>query len=73
MHPLVREVLAHRYLYYVLSQPVITDYDYDMLERRARQELPTEETLFTVGSSRPEDYPEEVVSRARELLDVDLL
>ncbi len=27
-----KEVLKHKYLYYVKSEPTITDYEYDMLE-----------------------------------------
>lgn len=32
---LQRELLKHKYLYYVKSKPVISDYDYDMLEEKS--------------------------------------
>lgn len=47
-HPLMKELLAlpiydqcliHRFLYYVLSRPVMNDREYDMLERDANKEL----------------------------------
>lgn len=73
MHPLVRDVLGHRYLYYVLTTPVISDETYDELESCARRTVPRDDPhaqlLFTVGSSLPEDYPEEALNRANELLE----
>ena len=33
-------IMAHRYLYYVETSPIISDYEYDMLERRALREYP---------------------------------
>jgi len=32
---LQKELLKHKYLYYVKSQPIISDYDYDMLEEKS--------------------------------------
>lgn len=29
-----KEILRHKYLYYILAQPEISDYSYDMLERK---------------------------------------
>ena len=29
-----KELLKHKYLYYVKSAPIISDYDYDMMERK---------------------------------------
>ncbi|HBI00628.1 MAG TPA: hypothetical protein DDY18_03285 [Flavobacterium sp.] len=31
---LQKELLKHKYLYYVKSAPIISDYDYDMMERK---------------------------------------
>lgn len=36
LQQLEHEIMVHRYLYYVECQPVISDYEYDMLERKAR-------------------------------------
>ena len=32
---LQKELLRHKFLYYVLNTPEITDYDYDMLEQKS--------------------------------------
>lgn len=58
------EVLYHRYLYYVLGEPEITDYEYDMLERRLGREQPGSAVFNSVGSSLAGDYPPEVAERA---------
>lgn len=29
-----KEILKHKYLYYIKCRPIISDYDYDMLERK---------------------------------------
>jgi len=68
MNPLEIQLLAHRYLYYVLQRPVLTDYVYDMLERKIRKRLPETSVVWEVGSERPEDYNEEVRAYAAELL-----
>jgi hypothetical protein len=34
---LQKELLKHKYLYYVKAQPIISDYDYDMLEEKSRK------------------------------------
>lgn len=31
-----RNLLKHKYLYYVKSTPIISDYDYDMMENESR-------------------------------------
>lgn len=42
------QCLVHRYLYYVLASPLLTDRDYDMLERDGTQALDDlEENLST--------------------------
>ena len=62
------QVMAHRYLYYVLSESVLSDYIYDLLEREAREVCPPESPVHGLGSSLPSDYSEEVKSIARGLL-----
>lgn len=32
-----RDLLKHKYLYYVKSAPIISDYDYDMMENESRK------------------------------------
>ena len=32
---LQKELLKHKYLYYIKDQPIITDYEYDMLEDKS--------------------------------------
>ena len=61
------EVMAHRYLYYVLAEPVLLDHQYDMLERRARESLPATSPVQGVGSCLPSSYTAEQVARAKEL------
>lgn len=51
-------VLAHRYLYYVMDQSVISDYEYDVLEKKAIADKAKGYTkLLVPGSSFKEDYP----------------
>ncbi len=60
----IKLCLAHRYLYYVLSSPVISDYEYDMLERN----LTTgEREALGVGSELAADYSPEVIGMAEKL------
>lgn len=68
MHPLELQVLAHRYLYYVLAEPVISDPVYDQIEREAREVLPETSPVHGVGSSLPSSYPDEAVAHAMLLL-----
>jgi NAD-dependent DNA ligase len=65
------EVLAHRYLYYVLGEPVLPDLVYDMLEREARGICPRESPVHGVGSSLPESYSEDVKQRAKQLQGIE--
>lgn len=62
-------VLAHRYLYYVLAEPVISDFEYDELEDQARGVLPEHSPVHGVGSSLRSSYSEEVVKLAMSLLE----
>lgn len=61
------EVMAHRYLYYVKAAPVISDFEYDQLEKKAVAELPATSPVHLVGSSRKESYTQEQINRANEL------
>jgi len=73
-------LLVHRYAYYVKSAPMISDFQYDILENELKvlvaenpelehkaafdQECPTR----TVGSSIATDYPLEIAELAERLL-----
>jgi NAD-dependent DNA ligase len=61
------EVMAHRYLYYVLSEPVLPDMVYDELERRAREVCPPESPVHGVGSSLPSSYTENQINYAMQV------
>lgn len=65
-------IIAHRYLYYVLAEPVISDFIYDALEAGARKVLPPESPVHGVGSSLPSSYSTEVIDLARKLLGGEL-
>jgi len=54
------EVLVHRFLYYVLAEPVVSDFEYDVIEREARAVLPPESVVHKVGSSLTSSYSAEV-------------
>jgi NAD-dependent DNA ligase len=49
-----KELLYHRYLYFVLNEPEISDAEYDQLEKQLPQK---EREKLGVGSSLAESYP----------------
>ena len=61
--------MVHRYLYYVECQPVISDYEYDMLERKVREVLPETSPVQGVGSSLPSSYSKEVIKDALDRIN----
>ena len=65
------EVLAHRYLYYVLAEPILPDLVYDVLEREARAICPMDSPVHGVGSSLPSSYPESAILRAKQLQGIE--
>ncbi len=52
------KLLEHKYRYYILSKPIISDYDYDMLEKEYEQlaiqlnEPPTVTDMVDFDTSR---------------------
>ncbi len=54
------EILMHRYLYYVLGTHILPDFEYDKLERAAREILPEDSVVHRVGSSNPWDYGDDI-------------
>ena len=74
---LEKTLQAHRYCYYVNDAPVISDYDYDRLERQLLDfyedhylEPASTSILNTVGSSLASSYSQEVRDYAKELSSV---
>jgi len=55
-----KEILIHRFLYYVMADPIISDFEYDMLEREARSACDDDSVVQGVGSCLPSSYPAEV-------------
>jgi len=49
-------VMAHRYLYYVLNTPIISDYEYNQLEHEAREVLPKSSPVHSAGSEANSSY-----------------
>lgn len=60
--------MAHRYLYYILGIPVLTDEQYDKLEYDARFVINDGSPIHGVGSDLESDYNEEVRKFAQRLL-----
>ncbi len=65
-------IMAHRYLYYVKATPVISDFEYDKLERKAKTIIPSHHFINLVGSDRDCDYPEWVKKMALDLLNGEI-
>lgn len=61
-------VLAHRYIYYVLNDNLISDFEYDALERQARATATAGSVVHSVGSSLASSYPGSAVEKATELM-----
>ena len=53
-------VMAHRFLYYVKCKPVISDREYDELEKEALKSAGAESPLHSPGSDLLGDYPTNV-------------
>lgn len=74
------QCLVHRYLYYVKNEPIISDYQYDMMERELKAlcekypevSMEVENYTFcpshTVGAEDPENYPRHIEQLAESLL-----
>ena len=61
-------LLAHRYLYYVLDEPILRDVEYDAIERGAMDIIPEDSPIRLPGSSNPDSYPPDVIRMAEFLL-----
>ena len=58
--------MVHRYLYYCMCSPVISDYTYDELEREASKEDP-DGPLSVAGCDYEPAYPQEIKDAARKI------
>lgn len=65
---LEREVMAHRFLYYVRADSRISDEQYDAIERLAWLTCPRGSSVFRIGSSDPDTYSEEDIRYAGTLV-----
>lgn len=73
-------LLVHRYLYYVKSDPIVSDFNYDMMERKLKDLVAQYPALAfradhasycpaeNVGSSNADDYPRRIEQLAESLL-----
>lgn len=62
------QCMVHRYLYYVRSNPVISDYEYDMLEKKALKSAPDNHPLHFAGSDVSSHYSKKIVDVANTLI-----
>lgn len=67
-----RELMAHRYLYYVLCTPRIDDSSYDLMDKSFLEYVPMDGPIQSIlhkpGSDLAEHYTEEEIARAIQLL-----
>ena len=68
---LANQCMMHRYLYYVVNRPILTDVEYDILEKQAILSLEINHPnhpIFKPGSSKEIDYHPLIIKQALELL-----
>jgi NAD-dependent DNA ligase len=61
------QCMVHRFLYYVKSDPIISDYEYDMLERKAIETAPEDHPIHLPGSSLAKSYDQKIIDVANAL------
>lgn len=61
-------LMMHRYLYYVLGKPVISDKQYDDMEKTFLYLYPDNKNINKVGSDRGNDYSDDVKKLAESLI-----
>lgn len=57
--------LYHRYCYYVLGIPELTDAEFDKMERYFKILYPYSKVFKSVGSSNENDYPSYIKEKRR--------
>lgn len=61
--------LMHQYLYYCLAEQIISDTEYDILEKQAIEEADEDHPLAVYpGSSMPQHYSRRIKSMATQVL-----
>lgn len=65
------QCLVHRYLYYVLDSPIISDYEYDILEEAAKKKVGDYHLLNSPGSSLRSSYPDYIINLIEQIERVD--
>lgn len=62
--------LAHRYLYHVLNTPIISDYEYDILDKEAviEEKNNLNHPIHSIGSDNNLDYTQETRFKAYLLM-----
>lgn len=68
LQPLNDLVMAHRFLYYVKSEPVLSDFDYDKLERFLKDIWPEAPAIGKVGSDLEDNYTAHQKALAKALI-----
>lgn len=66
--PIEDQCLVHRLLYYVHSRPVLTDHEYDMLERDATAQASDSHAIQRPGSDLLASYPPRLQELAKRFL-----
>ena len=61
------KTLAYRYLYYVKNISLISDYEYDILEKEAIKIVDEDSMLLEPGSDLESSYSEEIKEYAKKL------
>ncbi len=61
-------VMAHRYLYYVKCEPILSDYAYDLLENQALRIVESNSPINSPGSSLESSYSQEIKDLANSFL-----
>jgi len=62
------QCLVHRYLYYVKSRPIISDREYDMLEKKAILTAPEDHGIRLAGSDMETSYSQNIKDIANKFL-----
>lgn len=62
------QCMVHRYLYYVLNRPIISDYAYDQLEKQALVGIDENHPLNRCGSDSESSYSDEIKLIAKKIV-----
>ena len=58
------KILFHRYRYYIMCDPLISDFEYDMLDKEAVAILPPDSVVNQPGSDLKSSYPAHIAEMA---------